>query len=683
MANVDIIIRTINQGGGDTRNLVGSLGQLAAKYISVGAVAAGAAKVIKDSIQTTQDYAREVRNLAQVSGTSAVEASKLLQVLDDFELTAQDVTAATRFMTKQGLTPTIDTLAKLSDQYRAIEDPMKRNEFILENLGRGGLKWVNVLNQGGSALQKMSGEINKNLILTDESIRATEEYRLAMDELNDTVMGLKVAYGGSLIKDINAFNWQIEHSKEIIAELTKNGDPLGDMFLRNGQAAAEQAIKLREQKAAVYEARSAMDDYGNALTEVSTVAEMTEEELEALEAQVQAISDKNQSFIGVLDNVSGALETYNEGLAEADAALAAGDMTTEEHAAAVRSLADDYKEASNKIVLSIVQMKLATDGWTNNELAAYLKVGKSLGVFTAAEVKAAGEAVKLADDLVKGVQPIIHIGERAEDAAGGFGIMADSAEALGDRIFDTALPAVGGLKNQINGMPPSGMSWDYFFNVYTTGKVPSLGQSNLASDYRPGSNGPAQWMASGGTLPNKGFAVVGDMPGGGIGPYTEAIINGTVLDAKTTRALKDAGLLDGARSFAGGGYISDAGQLGKYVTAPTTTTRRRASSGTRVGNAASVDGGSVATGSISAAEQVSTVAAAVSEEAVSTASAAVAAVSATQQNAQQQTNQTVSAQQQTSDNIIAAIADLTRAVRKQPTKDDMYQLFHAGQQQSI
>jgi polyhydroxyalkanoate synthesis regulator phasin len=529
-------------------------------------------------------------------------------------------------------------------------------------------------------LQKLSGEVNKNLILNDKQIQATEEYRLAMDELNDTVMGLKVAFGGDLINDMNAFFWQLEHGKEIAAELTKNGDPLGDLFLRNGQAAAEETIKLRERREELEISRDAMQSFGDAVSAVGPAAEMTEEELAALEEQVQAISEKNQAFIGVLDSVSGALETYNAGIAEADAALAAGDMTTAEHAAAVNALADEYKQASNQIVLSIVQMKLATDGWTNNELAAYLKVGKSLGAFTDAEVKAAGEAIKMADAALRGVEPIMHIGERAEDAADGFGTMGSAAQRLGDTIRKDALPAVSGLKNQINGLPPTGTGWSYYFDISVSGRVPNLtGQSPYANTYGPGNNGPAIAMASGGRLPGSGFTLVGDAPGGAMTPYTEAIINGMVLDAKTTRKLKDAGLLDGARALAGGGFVSDSDT--RTYSSGSTTTTRRASSGTRVGNAASVDGGTSSTSAD--VVTISETAAMVSEQAVSTAGIAVAAQQQNQNQLTQMTAQQTQATLSSGDNTVAAIHELTRQVQRLATRDDMLAAFKYGQQTSL
>lgn len=182
-----------------------------------GVVATGAA--LKASYDAFQQYAGQVRDLALVSGTSAEEASRLLQVLDDFQISAEDVTAATRAMTKEGLTPNIETLAKLSDEYLKITDAQKQNEFVIKNLGRAGLQWVNVLEQGSDAINEMSGEVSKSLILTDEQIEKSEKARLAVDSLADAWQGLKVQIGAAIGEQIV----ELDQHKQAIALLKAKG----------------------------------------------------------------------------------------------------------------------------------------------------------------------------------------------------------------------------------------------------------------------------------------------------------------------------------------------------------------------------------------------------------------------------------------------------------------------------
>lgn len=209
-ARVEVVVETKSIGGGVLRALTSELGsfgnliqEVTAKNINWGNVAELATTMVinglKDSIEETQKYAGEIRDLSAISGQSAEETSRFVQVLDDYQLTAQDAEAVTRKLTANGLTPNLETLASLSDQYLAINGEAERNKFIIDNLGRSGLQWVNVLKQGGAALREQGAAVSQNLILNQETLRQTEEYRLALDAWSDAVMGVKIAIGSHLI----------------------------------------------------------------------------------------------------------------------------------------------------------------------------------------------------------------------------------------------------------------------------------------------------------------------------------------------------------------------------------------------------------------------------------------------------------------------------------------------------
>jgi hypothetical protein len=450
-ALVEVIIKTIDQGSKTaTRELGGELAGLAAKYISVGAVAAGAYKVISDSIKTTQEYARSVRDLSLASGASAEEASRMLQVLDDFELTAQDVTAATRFMTKAGLAPTIETVALLSDQYLSLNSAQERNEFILKNLGRGGMQWANVLNQGSKAIRDLNDGVNDNLILTDKNVRQMELWRLKMDDVGDTVEGLKVQLGIGLVGVLDGSTVAIQKQAQEIFKAAQGYEYNTNMAGRYTEA----------QRAAWEEAKNLATEQIYASQGIDTAAESMEAaavSAEELAAQVKAIDEANRQFLGVLSEVGSAQEEYNAGMVEARDALYAGTITTEEYSAKVAELAASYEDASARIVLSIVEMKLAQDGWTNAELNAYLEIGKQQGVFTESQIKMTRAAIESADELVSSYDelddPMLHVAERAKDADDAFGGMARATAELGESLRKEGASGAAALTAALNGIP--------------------------------------------------------------------------------------------------------------------------------------------------------------------------------------------------------------------------------------
>ena len=93
------------------------------------------AGVVKETYGEYAKYSEEVRDLSLISGTGAEATSRFIQVLDDYQLTAQDAETATKKLKDNGLVPTVETLAKLSDQCRAIKDPAEKMAFIQDNLG--------------------------------------------------------------------------------------------------------------------------------------------------------------------------------------------------------------------------------------------------------------------------------------------------------------------------------------------------------------------------------------------------------------------------------------------------------------------------------------------------------------------------------------------------------------------
>lgn len=181
----------LEKAGNAVTGFISKNATLIAAFAAVGTAAV-------KSYQAFQDYAGSVRDVALASGSTAEEASRLIQVMDDFEITSQDVMVATKALTKNGMEPSLETMARLADEYVKIQDPMQRNEFLLKNLGKAGLQYANAMSQGGDALRAMGDEVNKSLILTDEQIKKAEMARLAVDSLADSWEGLKVSVGSAI-----------------------------------------------------------------------------------------------------------------------------------------------------------------------------------------------------------------------------------------------------------------------------------------------------------------------------------------------------------------------------------------------------------------------------------------------------------------------------------------------------
>jgi hypothetical protein len=477
-ARVQIVVEASDAAGGVFRALTSQLGafggiieEVTAKNVNWGNVAQQASQLVidglKESIKATTEYAREVRDLSLASGQSAEESSRMLQVLDDYQLSAEDAKTATRALTKEGLAPTIDTIAHLSGEFQKLTSAEERNAFVQKNLGRAGQEWLNLLDQGPAKIRAMNSAVSESLILTDENIRAAEEYRLALDSWGDAVEGAKVQLGTKLLPVMTQTMGEFQNTAGAIQIMSEKG-------MNWFQIVDHMAAMSDTYKDALKEAATTQTEFAEATdSAVQSTTQLEAAEKAAAEA-AKAMSQENQSFLGTLGQTGEVLTTYREGLAAANAELAAGSITTEEHSAKVQQLSADYKQASADIVMSIVEMKLAQDGWTDAELNAYLQIGKMQGKFTQDQINMAQGAVEMADRIVSGLDtmdgPMTHVGERAEDNADAFGEMTQAGGELGESLSKEVGAGAAAATSALNSIPKT-INVDIYVKMH--GRIPT------------------------------------------------------------------------------------------------------------------------------------------------------------------------------------------------------------------
>lgn len=144
------------------------------------------AQALRRTIEETVEYGTEVRQLSSITGEGAEATSRMLQVFRDFDVGGQAVTTMLRTLASQGLSPTIETIARLSDAYLALEDPVERSTFLTQNFGRSGADLALVMEEGSTLLLARNAGVERGLVLSQRDIDATEALRQAQDGLGDT-----------------------------------------------------------------------------------------------------------------------------------------------------------------------------------------------------------------------------------------------------------------------------------------------------------------------------------------------------------------------------------------------------------------------------------------------------------------------------------------------------------------
>jgi hypothetical protein len=376
-----------------------------------GLVAAGAA--VKAAYGEYAKLSESIRDLSLVSGASAEEASRFIQVLDDYQLTAEDAVTASRFLKEKGLVPNIDTLAKLSDEFKAIQDPAKRLEFVQENLGRGGAKWVNILSQESDALRDAAKAVNEHLVMSDKQIAEYEQQRLALDELSDSWTAAKVA-AGAFFGEMILSNKAVERANEILREQGKQG--YANQF------------QTKQYQEALAQAREEQEAQTRAMIDNESAAASNEQAIEDLVKQQKALSEANKEYLSLVGDVSSSYDTFKEKegelreeqaqlLEEKKNLIAQGyhpegetiqaiNEKLAENAAAYKANTDEYELDGKRRILSMLEQRLAIDGLDEREMNYLLSVGEQWGIYSSTAIEEAKRAMSEVEKLSAAINAV-------------------------------------------------------------------------------------------------------------------------------------------------------------------------------------------------------------------------------------------------------------------------------------
>lgn len=155
---------------------------------TAGAVVA-VGNAVKKAVTEWSSYAEQMDKSAKLSGVSVEEMSRLTQAADDFRVSQDSLKTAMGMALKNGFTPTIENLAKLSDEFIAIKDPADRAALASKIFGRGWQEIAPLLLKGGDAIRAGTAAIEDNLVVTDAAVKQNNEYIKAMDDLDDAMTG--------------------------------------------------------------------------------------------------------------------------------------------------------------------------------------------------------------------------------------------------------------------------------------------------------------------------------------------------------------------------------------------------------------------------------------------------------------------------------------------------------------
>ena len=425
---LDIVIRLSKQGGADKETVTGLVqvkkAMMDAVAVAGSLVAAGYAikKGFDATVGTMVAYADQVRSIAQVSGLSAEESSKLIQITDDLKVSQEDLL---KVMQKNGdeYDYSVAGLAAMSDQYLALGSSQEKAAFMQERFGKSWGNFVELMEQGSATIVQAGDDINDALILDQKALDNAREYEKQIDELSDSWTAFKVAVGDAALPQtvniLDSLNKEIEEENGKLVQSEKGWrmllGPIGaawnliDIFTNKNKESVVSADSARlSGLASLYATADA-----NKLV-AKTTEEMNTANTEFLNTlgQVQSVEEKYQEKAASLTEERIALEQeknmlLSQGYSEQSAEIEQINAQLAENSQAAQANAAEHELANRRIVLSLLERKLTQDGvLDDNELNWLLEKGQAWGVYSQQVIDEARKAIAEANGVADAINNI-------------------------------------------------------------------------------------------------------------------------------------------------------------------------------------------------------------------------------------------------------------------------------------
>ena len=341
MANkieIDVIANDLASAALDlVKNKLMGIGGTAG-MVGVAAVTMGAAIVtgLSKAKDAAQAYDQQVKELMLRTGGTAEETSRLIQTVDDAGISYETLSTAMRFAVKNGIEPNIESIARLSTEYLALNGPVERGQFLLDKFGRSGMDMARIMDMGGAAILSMSGAVEKNLIVTEEAIIQSEKYRVNVDNLTDSWEGLKVMVGNEVIPALN-------------------------------------------------ESLSGMTNWNNAMERAAVLTGTTDQRLNQVVARMILLGDTTNSATTSYTAWAQALQNTGD-------TITALEPNYQQMISLTQQLEGATAQAAQSIAYNMLMAKLSVDGLTQAEYELGVQAGVSMGIFSQ---KTADTALKI------------------------------------------------------------------------------------------------------------------------------------------------------------------------------------------------------------------------------------------------------------------------------------------------
>lgn len=239
-----------------------------------GAAVAGIAAFTLKAANKFSDLAKASIDLGKATGFSTEQASRWIAVADDYEVSADSLAGAVGRIDKSlndekwarygiatkdasGHTRSandifLDTLDLLSKT----DNETDRATIAAELMGRGYQALAPIFGKTRAELEDMLATVEDGQVITDAEAERGEKWRLAMDQLSDSLGEFALAVGGAAVKAAPLINL-LAKGVEYAGNFTTAFDPTAQVIREAGGAAEEFAALIVDATGSMYSAATA------------------------------------------------------------------------------------------------------------------------------------------------------------------------------------------------------------------------------------------------------------------------------------------------------------------------------------------------------------------------------------------------------------------------------------------
>ena len=112
---------------------------------------------------------------------------------------------ALKTMTTKGVTPSIDGLKALSEEYNSLTDPLERAQFLTDNFGRAGQEMGRLMEMGAAGIDEMADSIENWMIVTGKTEEEIKNYLATQDRWEEAMDELKYSFAMNVTPAVTDF----------------------------------------------------------------------------------------------------------------------------------------------------------------------------------------------------------------------------------------------------------------------------------------------------------------------------------------------------------------------------------------------------------------------------------------------------------------------------------------------